>query len=228
MINRCIPLLFILFIYSCSSGPKDPVSETNEQKSANDTIAIMNSFIPGLWSLDSQNILNNEGYFFKPDGTVDFVASEASGEWELIGTDSLKLKYTYFDATSESSFHIDSLTESRMVLSDSDDAYLFRKVPYGVEISESVIAGYSGQLTPGNSREYSFMIPSAKKLRIALNTASDNVRLKVFDERSELTSVPVKDWQSIMVRSGNYKILVDFVDPKKARAEDYSIKVYGQ
>lgn len=226
-LNQLIPLLFILFIYSCSGDAKKPSGENETGVAVNDTNQMIQSFICGLWSLDSQNILNNEGYFFKPDGTVDFVASEYQGNWQIIGTDSIFIKYSFFDSAFETGFHIDSLTESRMVLSDSDGVHLFRKVPFGVNTEENVISGFSGTLLPGISKEYTFTIASAKKLRVALNTKSDNVRLKIFDDRGELTSTPVKDWQSIMVRSGNYKIVVDYVDRKKAIDEEFSIKVFG-
>ena len=193
----------------------------------NDTTQIIHSFVCGLWSLDSQNILNNEGYFFKPDGTVDFVASEYQGNWELVGTDSIKLKYAFFDSDYEQGFHIDSLSEARMVLSDSDGTHLFRKVPFGINTEETVISGYSGTLNPGLPKKYSFTIPSAKKLRIALSTNSENVKLKIYDSYGELTSTPVKDWQSIMVRSGEYKIVVDYVEPAKGTPEEFSLKVFG-
>ena len=227
LINPLTPFAFILLIYSCSGDRKEPASLNESNVSVNDTTQIIQSFICGLWSLDSQNILNNEGYFFKPDGTVDFVASEYTGNWEVIGTDSISLKYAFFDSAYETGFHIDSLTESRMVLSDSDGVHLFRKVPFGVNTEETVISGFSGTLLPGITKEYSFTIASAKKLRIALNTNSENVRLRIFDDNSELSSIPVKDWQSIMVRSGNYKIVVDYVDKKKAVADEFSIKVFG-
>ena len=227
-IDSYIPLLFIIFIYSCSGQTKEPANENNSTVAVNDTTQMIRSFVCGLWSLDSQNILNNEGYFFKSDGTVDFVAAEASGNWEIVGTDSIKMKYASYDISTENGFHIDSLTESRMILSDSHGTYLFRKVPFGVNMEESVISGFSGTLLPGISKEYTFAIPSAKKLRIALNTKSDNVRFKVYDDREELTAVPLKDWQSIMVRSGNYKIVVDYVDKKKGTEEEFSLKVFGQ
>ncbi len=227
-ISASIPFLFLFFIYSCSSQPKEPTNENGSAIAVNDTTLMIHSFICGLWSLDSQNILNNEGFFFKSDGTVDFVASEYQGEWQVIGTDSIKLKYAYFDSSFESGFHIDSLSESRMILSDSNGVHLFRKVPFGVNMEETVISGFSGTLLPNQLKEYKFSIPSAKKLRIALNTNSDNVRLKIFDDYSELTSTAVKDWQSIMVRSGNYKIVVVYVDSKKAVPEEFSLKVFGQ
>jgi len=226
-LNRSVPFLFLAFIISCSSGPKSPSQETDSKSSANDTIQITHSFVCGLWSLDSQNILNNEGFFFKPDGTVDLVASEYQGEWQIIGTDSLKINYSFFDTRYETGYHIDSLSESKMVLSDTNGVHLFRKVPFGVNTEENVISGFSGTILPGLNKEYTFSIPSAKKLRIALTTKSDNVRLRIYDERGELTSTPVKDWQSIMVRSGNYKMIVDYVDKKKADTEEFSIKVFG-
>lgn len=227
IINRIIPVLFIVFIYSCSGDAKKPASENDTQIALNDTTQMIQSFVCGLWSLDSQNILNNEGYFFKSDGTVDFVASEYQGNWQIVGTDSIKLKYAFFDSAYEQGFHIDSLSESRMILSDSDGSYLFRKVPFGINEVETVIAGFNGTLIPGNPKNYSFTIPSAKKLRIALNTSSDNIKVRIYDSRGELTSTPVKDWQSIMVRSGEYKIVVDYVDGKKAKEEEFSMKVFA-
>jgi hypothetical protein len=216
-----------VFIYSCSGDAKRPAGESETGVAVNDTTQMIQSFVCGLWSLDSQNILNNEGFFFKPDGTVDFVASEYQGNWEIVGTDSIKLKYSFFDSAYEQGFHIDSLSESRMVLSDSDGTHLFRKVPFGINEEETVISGYSGTLMPGLPKTYSFTIPSAKKLRIALTTTSENVKLKIYDSSGELTSTPVKDWQSIMVRSGEYKIVVDYLEPANAKVEDFSVKVFG-
>jgi hypothetical protein len=226
-INLFVPFLFVLFIYSCSGDAKRPAGESETGVAVNDTTQMIQSFVCGLWSLDSQNILNNEGYFFKPDGTVDFVASEYQGNWEIVGTDSIKLKYSFFDSAYEQGFHIDSLSESRMVLSDTDGTHLFRKVPFGINAEETVISGYSGTLMPGLPKMYSFTIPSAKKLRIALSTTSENVKLKIYDSGGELTSTPVKDWQSIMVRSGEYKIVVDYLEPANAKMEDFSVKVFG-
>lgn len=222
-----VPVLFVVFIYSCSGDAKRPAGESETGVSVNDTTQIIQSFVCGLWSLDSQNILNNEGYFFKPDGTVDLVASEYQGNWEVVGTDSIRLKYSFFDSAYEQKFHIDSLSEARMVLSDTDGTHLFRKVPFGINAEETVISGYSGTLNPGFPKEYLFTIPSAKKLRIALSTTSENVKLRVYDTRGELTSTPVKDWQSIMVRSGEYKIVIDYLDPSKGKVEDFSLKVFG-
>ena len=49
----------------------------------------------------------------------------------------------------------------------------------------------------------------------------------MYDSYGELTSTPVKDWQSIMVRSGEYKIVVDYVEPAKGTPEEFSLKVFG-
>ena len=226
--KRFPPFLFLLLVYACQSGPKSPDASLEDSTIKNDTTQIVHSFICGLWSLDSQNILNNEGYFFKSDGTVDFVASEYQGEWNLIGPDSIKVKYSYDNRSHEMGLHIDSLNESRMILSDSEGVHLFRKVPFGVNMEENVLSGFTGTITPKMTKEYLFSIPSAKKIRVSMNTNSDNVRFKIYYDKEELTSIPVKDWQSIMVRSGNYKIVVDYLDRKKMEAEEFTIRVFGQ
>src|SRR5436190_24267864 len=113
---------FLIFLcigfFSCSGIKKNDV-ENNSIHNKTDTMEIIRQFISGLWSMDSGNILMNEGYYFKSDGTVDFVAAEASGQWQLISKDSIKIEYHSFDQNIMSVSKIDSLSNERMILNDS-------------------------------------------------------------------------------------------------------------
>ena len=51
--------------------------------------------------------------------------------------------------------------------------------------------------------------------------------MRVYDDKKELTLLPLKDFQSIMVRSGNYKIVVSKDFSKNNAMEDFDVKVLG-
>lgn len=222
-------ILFLLFIYACHSEPKQETQDSQAVTTVQqDTIQLVQNFMCGLWSLDSSQNLTNVGYYFMSDGTVNFVGADASGSWKVINENTISISYYSDRREIGQTYHLDSLSESQMILSDSAGTYVFRKVPFGLNQEESLINGFHGTLMPGQAKEYTFTIPSAKKLRIALKCNDANVKMRVFDSKKELTSVALNDWQSIMVRSGNYKILVDYVDPKKAEMQDFDLKVLGQ
>ena len=79
----------------------------------------------------------------------------------------------------------------------------------------------------GQQKKYSFPISSAKKIRLTLISKDENIKMRVYDNKKELTLLPLKDFQSIMVRSGNYKIVVSKDFSKNKAMEDFDVKVLG-
>jgi hypothetical protein len=220
-------LIFTTLIYSCTERPKIPESVVEEKS---DSAKIVEQFIYGLWSMDSGNTLYNEGFFFRPDGTVDLVGSETTGKWRFNGKDSIVLSFdsykanTAMNTTNDSFLKIDSITDSRMILSDESGTHLFRKVPFGMNNEGTVIQGFAGELSPGDKKEYSFDLPPAKKVSIKLK-ADSAILFRVFDQKDELTSLPVREWTSIMIMGGKYKIEVQNSSSKKSGDEGYDLKI---
>jgi hypothetical protein len=219
-----IAFIYVAVLLSCSPAKKE--SEPVQEEIRGDTATIISSFITGLWSKDSGNTLTNEGFNFRNDGTVDYVSSEMSGNWEL-RKDSLKLSWTSWDMAGESIFHIDSLTESRMVLSDTGGSHIYRKVPFGMNQEGNVAQGFSGYIKPGESKEYSFDLPPAKKILVKMTSPDSSVMFRIFDNgNSEITSAPVRNWTGIVIRSGKYRLLLTKPEKSKWKEEaDYDIKV---
>ncbi len=222
-----LALFTLSFIFSCSNNPVPNAGDTPVADSKDDELSLMRNYICGLWSYDSANILNNEGYYFKPDGTVDFVASEYTGDWKIVGTDSIMISYSFYSESGTIEYQIKSLTAENLTLADGDGEYIFRKVPFGMNDSEILLNGYHGSLKEGETREYTFDLPSAKKIRIALKTTNQNMTMKVFDQFKELSATNLQQLQCIMVRSGKYKVIVSL--PEKAGADlvDFDLKVFG-
>src|SRR6187401_2551386 len=103
-----IPFLFLLnVIFVCCSGPKQEPKEP--VKTYDDSIQAIHTFLYGLWSEDSGNVLANTGFFFRNDGTVDLIASEYTGKWKINGKDSLQIDFDTWSGTKISLFRIDSL-----------------------------------------------------------------------------------------------------------------------
>lgn len=221
-----IGLVFVLSIYSCQSNQKTEATLTDQNKNVKDSAFIQN-FIFGLWSLDSNQSLTNVGYYFQPNGIIDFVGADQSGEWRLIGSDQLEINYQSNEETNHKVFHLDSLSESQMILSDSNKIFVYRKVPFGIELHENVLSGFHGSIESGQQKQYSFPISSAKKIRLTLISKDENIKMRVYDDKKELTLLPLKDFQSIMVRSGNYKIVVSKYFSKNNAMEDFDVKVLG-
>ncbi|MBL0104291.1 MAG: hypothetical protein IPP51_11390 [Bacteroidetes bacterium] len=222
-----ITSLLLAFIFSCTNNQKPLADENAVVDKKDDALSMMQNYLCGLWSYDSANILNNEGYFFKPDGTVDFVASEYTGEWKMLRTDSLIISYSFYSEHGEIEYKIKSMTADQMILADADGEYIFRKVPFGMNDQESVITGFHGTLSPEDSREYNFDLPSAKKIRITLRSDNPKMTMRIFDQFKEVTSADVQAWQSIMVRSGKYKVVVSLPKGAGKENEDFDLKVYG-
>ena len=191
-----------------------------------DTLGIVRSFIYGLWSMDSGNTLHNEGFNFNPDGTVDFVASDHRGSWQLNAPDTLRLVYPSYNYNKNTVdiFHIDSVSTSRMVLSKDERSHVFRKVPFGINEEGMLLKGYSASIAADENRFYDFELPAARKVSIILNTVSPDISFRVFDEFREKTSTPVKQFSAIMVRSGKYRIQV-INSGNSQEPQDYDIKI---
>jgi hypothetical protein len=221
---RIFIFLITAFLYSCGSDQKK--SDQSDETSPTDTMEIIRNFIYGLWSMDSGNALNNEGFYFKPDGTVDFVSSELSGFWELPTNDSIHVVYSTINEKFSSPYKINSITESRMILTDQNGNHLFRKIPFGINNERVVLQGFAGALAGGMKKKYSFDIPSAKKINLILNSENKNISFQVFDDANEFTSVPVREWTAIMVRSGKYKVVVSNTGNSKEDSH-FDLKVMG-
>ena len=223
---KLITFLFSLFLFSCSTGKKEPENISGEIKS--DTMEIIRGFIYGLWSMDSGNILINEGYYFQQDGKVDFIASDYSGTWELLSTDSLKIIFPSFNKLKSSSIKIDSLSEGRMVLSDHKGKMIFRKVPFGMNREGTVLQGFAGQIEAGSEREYSINILSAKKMELRLNSKNEGIKFNIYDGQAPITSTPLRNWTAIMIRNGKYRVVVS--NPKNNQSKEdgaFDLKVIG-
>lgn len=220
-------LLLIVSIISCSGIKKEKTGSGSE--AVLDSTSLINNFIYGLWSVADKKMLNNDGYFFQPDGIVRLVASEFSGTWKLIGRDSLKLRFQFYSLDSEEySFKIDSLSMDRMVLRDSQVSTLYRKVPFGVNNEGTVLQGFMASLQPGQIREHVFEIISAKELKIELTSDIPSIGFRLYEADHEVTLMALKHWTGILTHGGKYRILVSDSIPKNAGIDlSYSLKVIG-
>lgn len=191
----------------------------------------MHQFLAGLWSVDSENALSNEGFYIQPDGQLLLVASEARGQWKLLGRDTLRLLVDNWSPKPQTyDFIIDSLDPQLMILRDSAGQRLYRKVPYGTNAEGTVLNGFMGTLDRQlSAKEYRFDLPSAKRIRVELNTAATRVSFRLFSGEHELTAAAVKRWEGILVRSGQYRAVVA-LDPPELQTEEpveFDLKVYG-
>lgn len=222
----------LIVLTSCILACTQPVKEENKEQTTistkSENVQLINEFICGLWSLDSNRSLTNVGFYIKPDGTIDFLGGDLSGDWKLEGKNLLVISYSQNEKENVIKYNLDSLSESQMILSDSMGQSIYRKVPFGMNIDEIVLTGFHGTLFPGISKEYSFVLSSAKKIRLSLKSDDSNIKMRVFDSGKEISSIPLSDWQSIMVKSGTYKVKVDYLNPKLAKMNDFDLKVFGQ
>jgi hypothetical protein len=51
--------------------------------------------------------------------------------------------------------------------------------------------------------------------------------MRIFDQFKEITSTDVQAYQSIMVRSGKYRVVVSIPAKTKAENEDFDVQVFG-
>jgi hypothetical protein len=206
----CIAIGFILFSCASKNENKEDLPEGKTENSP-----AIKTFIYGLWSRDTNNLLSNEGYMFRPDGTVELVCNEYSGNWEFNGKDSIVLKFgNYQDATVES-LNIDSLSESRMVLSGANGRRVFRKVPFGINDEGVVLNGFAGDVSPGKMRDYNVTLPFAKKIQILLKSENEGLRFSFSDTNGNIISSDVREWTGILITGGKYKVTV--MPPETAR-----------
>jgi hypothetical protein len=218
-------LLFLTIAFYCCS----PVKEESNDSAANDsdTTLMAKQWLYGLWSEDSGNILSNTGFYLSNDGTMQMASAEYDGEWKLVGLDSIKIKINGLNRDYESNYSIDSLSENRMVLRDSEQAHVFRKVPFGFNAEGKVIQGYTGYIAGGTTKDYYFEMPPAKKILLKMYCPDSSVTFRLYDDRNkEITSTGVRNWAGIVIRSGKYKITLDKPKDSKWKEEsDYDVKV---
>jgi hypothetical protein len=215
-------ILFSTVFFSCSERKNEKA--VNAKTAPRNTTDIINSFVYGLWSHDTGNVLTNEGYYFKTDGSVDLVASDQSATWELSGTDSIKIEYSDSVRPHINTYRIDSLNENRMILSDETGNHLFRKVPFGSNETGTVMEGYNGELERSSEKRYSFTLPAAKKIQLILRSENPQMSFRVFDGKTELTGIPVRLWTAIMIRSGTYTLVLSTKDKSSGQ---YDMRVMG-
>ncbi len=212
----------LIAFFSCSH----PQTETISDKTTDlqDTNEIVRQFIYGLWSLDSGNLLTNEGFLFGADGRLDFIASEFSGTWELTASDTMLIKWADYNTEKITTYKIDSLSDSRMILTDGKKNLLLRRVPFGVNQTETVLNGFAGTLTTGQTKDYEINLPSVKKIRIRLKSENVKVGFTMFDEEKEIAT-NIQDWTGIVIRGGKYKVSVILPREKISESVDFDLKV---
>ena len=226
IVLNCAFFILSIAIISCANKNKSP--QENPVTLQTDTIEIIKNYIYGLWSLDSGNALSNVGYYFKPDGTVDFVAAEVTGNWELIQKDSIKIVYTSFNEDYKASYKIDSISAGKMTIRDDAGSYLFRKIPFGINNEGVVLQGFSGNISPNTEKEYEFDLPAAKKIHIKLISSKEEIVFRLYNNEEEITLIPIKEWTAILVRSGKYKAKISYPTDKSVKEnQDYDLKIIG-
>lgn len=224
MLRLPYPIIaFLLLAFLSCSQPNTEATAENGSSAKTDTEALLQSFITGLWSLDSGNILTNEGFLITPDGNINFVASEISGSWKTPTTDSLVIHYADYFEERDIRYHIDSINESEMILSAGKDQMIFRKVPFGMNKEEVVLSGHSGSLMPGMTREYDIDLPSGKKVGLKLTTKSPELKLTLLDGNKKLAE-NVVGWSGIVIKGGKYKAVLASTKPVK-EAVEFDLKV---
>lgn len=228
MIRKLIIASFLSsIIHSCSN--QEVKTETETVAEANEAFTLTENFIYGLWSLDSGQQLINEGYFFQNNGVVDLVASEARGSWKLTGTDSIEIElptYDYFPV--RFSYHIDSISDGWMVLSDSSGKHVFRKVPFGLNTEGNLMSGFMGRFTRTFAqRSYTVNLPTAKRIGISVDSKDTSIVFSLWEKGRELTSVKVRSWEGILIRGGDYRIELEHSNPRNIPYEgaDYNVKI---
>lgn len=222
-IRSIIPaLLFLIVSFLSCSNPKEE-SQTTAPAPASDAAALLQSFISGLWSLDSGNILTNEGFLILPDGSFTFVASEITGTWETPSADTLVVKYSDYYEDKQIRYTIDSISESKMILSMDNKKYIFRKVPFGIDPNETILNGYSGTLSAGTGRSYEINLPAGKKIGLKLTTTNPSIKLSFFEGDHEIAK-DVQNWAGILIRGGKYRITLNMPKGNEQYA-DFDLKV---
>lgn len=222
-------LAFTLIVFvSCTTRQVQPEQVQQTTVTVNSTSALQ--FISGLWSLDKNNSLNNDGYYFLNDRTFLRVASERTGNWQHIGKDTLLLKYSATDSVAQQKILIiDTLTSDRMVLRDHEGIKVFRKVPFGKNPEATVLSGFMGSISSGTEKEYTFNLPSSKEIKIELNANDSDIHFRFFEGTTEFTTAAVRSWEGIIVRGGSYQVKIS--KSKKAvapdEAVDFNLKVLG-
>lgn len=212
----------LIAFFSCSH----PQTETGTDSTTDlqDRNEIVRQFIYGLWSLDSGNLLTNEGFLFSADGRLDFIASEFSGTWELPSTDTMLIKWADYNEEKITTYRIDSLSDSRMFLSDGKKNLKLRRVPFGVNKTETVLNGFAGTLTSGETKDYDITLPSVKKIRIRLKSENVKIKFSMYDGTKEIAS-NIQDWTGIVIRGGKYKVSVILPHERISESVDFDLKV---
>ena len=228
LIGAYTGIIFLsLVLFSCLNPKKEP--KTLSQDIPTDTNEIIRSYIFGLWSLADGNMLNNDGYFFQPDGTIRLVASEYSGEWNLINRDSLRISFQVYSRDAEVSYYrIDSLSAEKMQLSSKDGSHAYRKVPFGINQEGTVLQGFMGSLLENQTKYYEVEIPTAKEVSIVLSSDNPSITFRFFEKDHQLTSTGVQSWRGILTHGGMYELrIMDTVSNNSKAGSSYSIKVIG-
>ncbi len=227
MIKRYTLLYFLLLVSGCTQKKSNP-----EQKIVVDADPKTTSsqFLYGLWSLDKDSLLNNEGYLFNSDGSFNLVASELNGNWEFKGSDSLVLTFNTMTRGSQAEvYFVDTISVDKLIISKNDVRHYYRKVPFGKNSEGIVLSGFMGTIAPGIKKEYTFNLQSAKQIKLELVTQEPGIDFQFFDGDHEITSVPVKSWEGIIIRGGTYRVLISRTSKGALsdEASDFNLKVIG-
>lgn len=219
-------LLLIAFLSGCADR-----SSTSENKSDEYSGSQTNTLLPGLWSMDSSSILSNTGFFLQPDGRMEPVGYEASGNWSLKGNDTLELRSNSASSESISSaYKIVSISADRMILSGTDGEHLYRKVPFGLANQEEVLTGYIGTLSSKQpDRIHDAVLPSVKKIALRLVSADTTLRLELLQGERNFSPAPAIEWRGILVAGGKFELRLSSTQPKKLSetGSEYELKVLG-
>ncbi|MFM2135368.1 MAG: hypothetical protein RL021_768 [Bacteroidota bacterium] len=189
------------------------------------------NLLPGLWSLDSNSTLTNSGFFLQPNGQLELVGFETSGEWTLNGLDSLTFRTVAGTADTMSvSYKLVSIEADRMSLSGSDGEHLYRKVPFGLAPQEEVLTGYIGTLSSKQvERKHDATLPSAKKIGLRLITADTTLRLELLQGERNFSPEPSVEWRGILVSGGKFELKLSSTRPDKLTesGSEYELKIFG-
>lgn len=221
-------IILIFSIHTLLSCNLKNNKEDAVQNLAVDSLEMIRNYMYGLWSVDNGNMLNNDGYYFQPDGKVRLVASEYDGEWSLIGKDSLKMSFQMYSAEAQIfKYKIDSLNVDRMVLSSKEGSTAFRKVPFGINPAKIVLQGFVGEVAPGILKTYELELPSAKDISIELESENPTITFRFFYGGDEITTTALQKWRGIVTHGGKYRLEVrDTIKKQGSNSPSFSLRVF--
>ena len=180
--------------------------------------------IEGLWSKDSAGLLTNHGYLFSSDGTFQEIGSVISGTWQMPSMDSIMI----YDQEHEHSFLLKAERQDMIKLTDSNQSANYRRVPFGMNEKPDILNGFSGTLSSFRpDREYQVQIPPCKMVEILLHSEDTLIGFVLTRARDNIITKPVRNWKSVLVNGGEFKLTLMHNKPGKLTADgsEYDLKV---